>query len=138
VAPEHKFRGAVEDCYAALCWVAEDSSELGIDRERIAVIGDSVGGTLVVTTCLLARDRGGPEIRFQAALFGLFDLGDGKEFRSRTELGTGEYFVSEETIAYIREHYLTDPQKEVNDPLASPIRVKDFSNLPPALVMVSE
>jgi acetyl esterase len=138
LAPEHKFPAGVEDCYAALCWVALESAEIGVDRERLAVVGDSVGGTLVVTTCMLARDRGGPDIRFQAALFGLYDLGDGKEFPSRAELGTGEYFVSEETVSHIREQYLTDPEKEVNDPLVSPIRADDFSNLPPALVMVSE
>jgi acetyl esterase len=138
LAPEHKFPAGVEDCYAALCWVAEQSAELGVDRDRIAVFGDSVGGTLVVTTCLLARERGGPDIRFQAALFGLFDLGEGTDFPSRAELSTGEYFISEETVSCIRDHYLTDPEKEVNDPLVSPIRAKDFSNLPPALVMVSE
>ena len=138
LAPEHKFPAAPEDCYAATLWAAENSDELGVDAARLAVVGASVGGTLVATTCLLARDRGGPQICFQAPLFGMFDLGAAKQFPSRTELATGEYFVSEETVETMRHYYLTDPESEVLDPLASPILATDFSGLPPALVVVSE
>jgi acetyl esterase len=138
LAPEHKFPAAVEDCYAAVCWTAENCTEIGVDRERIAVVGDSVGGTLVATTCLLARDQGGPAICFQAPLYGLYDVGDGSEYPSRQELNTGEYFVSEDTVETMRSFYFTDPDVEALDPLASPIRATDFSGLPPAFVMVSE
>jgi acetyl esterase len=138
LAPEYKFPAAVEDCYATVRWTAEYCIEIGIDRERIAVVGDSVGGTLVVTTCMLARDRGGPSICFQAPLYGLYDIADGSDYPSRQELNTGEYFVSEETVDNMRRLYFTDPTSEALNPLASPIRAADFSGLPPAFVMVSE
>ncbi len=139
LAPENKFPAAVEDCYAALCWLAGEGAEReSLDPARIAVSGDSVGGTLVVSTCLMARDKGGPAIKFQMPLYGLYDMGDGADFPSRKQLDTGEYFVSEDTVRAMRRDYLTDPEADVNDPLASPIKAKDFSGLPPAYVMVSE
>jgi acetyl esterase len=138
LAPENKFPAAVEDCYATVRWTADNYSQIGVDRERIAVVGDSVGGTLVATTCLLARDRGGPAICFQAPLYGLYDIADGGDYPSRQELDTGEYFVSEDTVETMRRLYFTDPEVEAPNPLASPIRATDFSGLPPAFVMVSE
>ena len=126
-------RLARHDIHAQLA--GEGAERESLDPARIAVSGDSVGGTLVVSTCLMARDKGGPAIKFQMPLYGLYDMGDGADFPSRKQLDTGEYFVSEDTVRAMRRDYLTDPEADVNDPLASPIKAKDFSGLPPASVV---
>ena len=60
LAPEHVFPAAFDDCYAALCHVAAEAGDFGIDATRLAVCGDSGGGNLAAAVALAARDRNGP------------------------------------------------------------------------------
>ena len=71
VSPEYRLAGeapypaALEDCYAALVWMYEHADELGIDRTRIVVGGESAGGGLTAAVCLYARDKGEVPIALQ-------------------------------------------------------------------------
>ncbi len=58
-APEHAFPAAHEDAYAVVQWAAKNARELGADRAKLAVAGESAGGNLAASVCLMARDRGG-------------------------------------------------------------------------------
>jgi acetyl esterase/lipase len=73
VAPEHPDPTPVEDCYAALVWLAENASTLGVDPARLAVMGDSAGGGLAAGVCLMARDRGGPAVAQQVLVYPMLD-----------------------------------------------------------------
>jgi acetyl esterase/lipase len=73
IAPEHPHPTPVEDCYAALRWLADNGPTLGVDPTRIAIMGDSAGGGLAAGVALLARDRGGPAIAQQLLVYPMLD-----------------------------------------------------------------
>jgi acetyl esterase/lipase len=73
VAPEHPHPTPVDDCYTALCWLANNASELGVDPKRIAVMGESAGGGLAAGVALMARDRGGPALALQLLIYAMLD-----------------------------------------------------------------
>jgi acetyl esterase/lipase len=69
LAPRHPFPAALEDCFAVLEWAHANAAALGIDPRRIAVGGDSAGGNLAASVCLLARDRYAAPPCFQMLLY---------------------------------------------------------------------
>ena len=74
LAPEHKFPAAVEDSYFATKWVSEHALELDIDPDRIAIGGDSAGGTLAAVVCQLAKQTGGPSLALQVLFCPVTDV----------------------------------------------------------------
>ena len=133
-APEHKFPAAVEDAFAVLQWVAAHGGEIGVDGTRVAVAGDSVGGGLSTIVAIMARDQGGPDLRFQVMVYP--DVDWFFESPSWTEYDH-DYFVTTETARWFRELYFTDPD-EWGDWRASPLQCPDLSGLPPALLIYPE
>jgi len=73
LAPETRFPGAVEDCYAALRWLHAHARELGIDPRRIGALGESAGGGLTAALALLARDRREHPLAFQHLIYPMID-----------------------------------------------------------------
>jgi acetyl esterase len=137
LSPEARFPVAVNDAYAALCWVAGNAAELGVDPERIVLSGDSAGGNLAIVTCLMARERGGPAIAFQAPIYPSLDLRARPDYASRRQWGAGGYVLENDDIEWMLDHYLAD-RAEGDDWRASPILAKDFAGLPPALVVTAD
>src|SRR5690606_25332320 len=68
LAPEHKYPAGLADAWAALNWLARQGGSIGVDGSRIAVGGDSAGGTLSATVALMARDAGLP-LALQALIY---------------------------------------------------------------------
>src|SRR5262249_8261625 len=131
---EHPYPAAVDDCYAALCWMAEGAEQLGIHSDRIAVVGSSSGGCLAAALSLLARDRGGPHICFQLLNAPVLD----------DRLGTQSLTAFTDTPVWDRRsavlswrHYLGETRENV-PAYAAPARAEDLAGLPPAYIATSQ
>lgn len=133
MAPEHLYPAAVDDSYAAVVWVA-DNMELLNGNGKLAVGGESAGGTLAAVVCLKARDESGPRIDFQLLLYPVTDCDFTRA--SYVDNGTG-YILDTATMGWFWDYYCPDVAMRVQ-PYASPIRAEDLSNLPPALVITAE
>ena len=134
MAPESKFPVPVEDCYAALTWVAEQAAELGIDPARIAIAGDSSGGNLAAAVALMARDRGGPAIALQVLVYPVIDCHlDPAEYPSGLETPP----LTNRAMAWYCTEYLNQPS-DADNPYASPLRSSDLTGLPPTLLITAE
>lgn len=135
LAPEHPYPAPLDDCYAALKWFSEQASQLGVDNGRIAVTGASAGGGLTAALSMLARDRGGPAIAFQAPLCPMID--DRNITPSSCEF-TDKRLWSRAKNLFGWEMYLGDLYGKDVPPYAAASRAEDFSNLPPTYTYVGE
>jgi len=131
LAPEHPYPAALDDCFAATCWVAAHADDLGVDPGRLAVAGDSAGGNLAAAVCLAARDRGGPTIAFQTLVYPVTDL-EPDRWPSMAANADGP-LLTRAAMDWFIGHYAGDPPP-LDDALAAPIRAADLSGLPPAHV----
>jgi acetyl esterase len=133
LAPETKFPGPVEDAYAAVVWVADHGSELGIDPAKVAVGGSSAGGNLAAAAALVARDRGGPRIALQLLTVPVTELSS--RAPSHREFAEG-YGLTAADMEWFGTHYVTT-LADAENPYASVLRA-DLRGLPPAFVITAE
>lgn len=135
-SPEARYPVALEECYAATKWVAEHGADLGLNASQIAVAGDSAGGNLATAVCLLAAQRGGPEIAAQVLIY----PATGSDFNSPSfqEFAAG-YFLTRETSQWFWKQY-TGGQAIEHEPTACPLQatVDQLKDLPPALIITGE
>ena len=135
LAPEHPFPAAVEDCYAAVEWVAAHGAHLNADTDRIAVAGDSAGGNLAAAVTLVARDYGGPEFVHQGLLYPAVASPVVHDFESYEENAEG-YLLEAESVRWYYDQYVQHPAHARNE-YAAPLLVDDLSGLPPATVVTA-
>lgn len=134
--PAAKYPTQVEECYAALKWVAANANEFGADGSRIAIAGNSVGGNMAAALTLMAKDRNGPKITYQVLFIPATDASvDTDSYR---EFATGR-FLARAFMKYGWDLYAPD-EKTRNNPYVSPLRAnnKQLQGLPPALVITAE
>jgi acetyl esterase len=134
LAPEHPYPAGRDDAFAVTCWVAEHGREIGVNPERIAVVGDSAGGNLATVVALMARDRGAPSLALQVLLYPVVDCDF--ETRSYHEYAEG-YLLTRATMAWFWQLYLADGS-DSREPYVAPLCAGDLSRLPPALVITAE
>lgn len=136
LAPEHPFPAAVDDCWAALAWLATAAPGLGLDRARIAVGGDSAGGTLAAVTALHARD-----IREQLGLTLALQLLITPGATAHADTDSHRRFaqghlLDAETIAWFFNQYIPSERRE--DWRFAPLRADDHEDVAPACLILAE
>lgn len=132
LAPEHRFPAAVDDAWAALAWLYEHAASLGLDGARLAVGGDSAGGTLAATTAFFARDRGLP-------LKGQLLITPGTASQPGTpshKLFANGFLLDAASIEWFFGHYLDRAQR--HDWRFAPLEADDHSGLAPACLVLAE
>jgi acetyl esterase len=135
LSPESKFPAAVDDSYAATVWVAANAERLGIDKNRIAVGGDSAGGNLATVIAMRCRNAGGPKLAAQVLLYPVTDSSS-HETGSHREFAEG-YFLTTAGMEWFTSLYLASADQK-HHPEVSPLLASDLSGLPPALVITAE
>ncbi|MGM0571360.1 alpha/beta hydrolase [Marinobacter sp.] len=132
-APEHRFPTAIEDSLTGLKWAAERKRDLAGSDVPLIVAGDSAGGNIAAVMTLRARDEGGPHIDYQVLVYPVTDCDFDRPSYVAPE---NQLLLNRETMIWFWDHYL--PAGDRTHPDASPLRAKDLSGLPPALVYLAE
>jgi acetyl esterase len=137
LAPEHKFPTAVNDAFDALAWLHAHAAEFGIDAGRLAVGGDSAGGTLATVCAVLARDA---SIALSLQLLIYPGTTGYQETDSHSRLADG-FLLSGETIQWFFDHYVRDASDRDDwrfAPLDGTRGAPDFGGLAPAWIATAE
>lgn len=135
-SPEAHYPVAINQAYAATRWVAEHGNEIGVDGSRLAVAGNSVGGNMATVVALMAKEKGTPNIRFEALLWPVTDANF--ETASYKTYAQG-HFLTRNMMKWFWDAYTKDP-KQREDIHASPLRAshEQLAGLPPTLIQTAE
>ena len=135
-SPEARYPVAIEQAYAATCYLADHSADLRIDPSRLAVAGDSVGGNMAAALTLMARQRRGPKIAFQVLFYPVTDADF--DTASYTRFADGPW-LTKRAMEWFWDAYLPDAAAR-KQPTATPLNASldELAGLPEALVVVDE
>jgi acetyl esterase/lipase len=135
LAPETRFPGSLEDNYAALRWLYANATELGVDRTRIALLGESAGGGHVAALAIAARDRGEVPVAMQVMLYPMLDDRTGSSRAVPAHLGVYVWDAAANRFGW--SSLLGVPAGSHAVPRgAVPARVDNLRGLPPAFIGV--
>lgn len=135
LAPEFPYPASLEESYAVLQWMSQAGDKIGIDRTRIAVIGDSAGGNLAAALTLMSRDRHGPAIRAQALINPTLNLDSfDADYPCKAGAEVAEF---RSWMGFFRDFYLP-AGADRRAAYVSPLYAADLTNLPPAFTITGE
>ena len=130
LAPEYPFPAGLDDAHFASEWIIKNADDLHLDKDKIGIVGDSAGGALAASI----STQLGQQFRFQVLIYPAAD--NSLDTQSWKVYKDGPIINREEGVR-AWNWYLNTPKKKTN-PLAIPIRIKDFKTTPPTLVLLAE
>lgn len=134
LAPFFKYPTALEDCYDTYLWAVENATSLKADPEKVIVMGDSAGGNLATSVCLMDRDRGHQLIARQILLY---PVTSGKLDQPSMEQNAYAPVLTKSMMQCLVAHYARG-QEDLREPYFSPLLAQDLSHLPSALIVTCE
>ncbi|MFX3631721.1 MAG: alpha/beta hydrolase [Candidatus Pristimantibacillus sp.] len=136
LSPEAKYPTAIEEIYAVLQWIVDNGKAYGLNPDRLAVGGDSVGGNMTAAITLMAKERKGPKIGQQLLFYPVTDASMDTE--SYQQFAEG-YFLRRDGMKWFWDQYTSHPEQR-NEITASPLRatIEQLRGLPPALIVTAE
>ena len=133
--PEAPFPAALDDAYAALVWLHDRATEIGVDSTRIAVQGESAGGGLAAMLAIAARDRGVVKLVHQSLVYPMLDDRTGTTRPTSHHVGTILWTPRLNGIGW--SAFLGQPAGQATAPPgAVPARVTNVAGLAPAFIGV--
>jgi acetyl esterase len=135
-SPEARYPVAIEQGYATARWIVREGAANGLDPERLAIAGDSVGGGMTAALTLMAQQRGDVRFIHQSMYYPVTDAG--MDTGSYSEFAEG-YFLTAKSMAWFWDCYCPDLGRR-GEAFASPLRASEelLAGLPPALLIVDE
>jgi len=135
-SPEAHFPVAINQAYEATKWVAEHGQEIGVDGSRLGLVGNSVGGNMVASVALQARQFNGPKIRYNVMLWPVTDANFNNASYNQYENG---YFLTKNMMKWFWDNYTTNVSDR-NNILASPLRAttEQLKGFPQTLIQTAE
>ena len=134
LAPKYPFPTAPEDAFAAYAWLLEHAGELFVDTNRVAVGGDSAGGTLTAAVCLMAEERGLPVPCAQMLIYPAVGLSEDSESMRKF---TDTPMCNSKDAAKYDKLYMPDPSAGKPE-YAAPLKAESLAGLPPAYIETAE
>lgn len=135
LAPDHPFPAPQEDCLAGLAWLAGQAGELGVNPQRIGIMGESAGGGLAAAVAIMARDIGGPAIAAQFLTYPMLDHRTGGADCAWRNPSTGEFIWTRASNRFgweaLQGAYALDDNRIG---WFSPTRAESLEGLPPCWI----
>ena len=136
LSPEAKFPTAINQCYAALKYIYENSQEFNINPKKIVIAGDSVGANMAIGVALKSKYDNGPKIIYQILLYPV----------TSTQMDTKSYelfkdgpWLTKKAMEWFVNSYICD-EKEKSNIYLSPLKTsaERLEHLPPAMIITAE
>lgn len=133
-APEHPYPQPLDDCEATFRWIIDHADELGVDKDRVAVVGDSAGGNLAAGLCLRTRDQSQAAPAAQALLYPALAPDFTTSSHRAHDVGNG---LATADMRWFWGHYLQG-RLDNPDSYAAPSSANDLAGLPSAYIATAE
>ena len=135
-APEAEYPQQINEAYSVLNYIYNNSDELNIDKNKIAIMGDSAGGNMAAAITLKTKEEKGPNIKFQLLLYPV----------TNADMDTDSYenfsdgpWLTKKAMEYFWDAYVPNVSLRQNKYI-SPLHadVEDLKNLPSTLILTVE